>query len=317
MCAFKRGLSQEFVELLNDAYKQGGWWKKIADDEELFIGIRNEYLNVYFKGNSLLALSHDNGKLVGKTHYKYLLHPDKEPLSVDIENGQVSKSSLDATNRFVNKLDEINLLKRASTPYAGLEKKGIHEIIKANPNIVDVEIAITKESMEKELISEDDESQKSNKTAPRIDFAAFQQRKDKKIELVFFEAKHILNRESLRANNTPKVITQLEKYEKLIEKHYDQIKESYLQIVKYILEIKGKFISNEKRKLLRHIADNETKIDVCRKPHLVIFGFDGDQKNEKSIWNQHKKKLEEHLGKGRVLAKGDPKDFQTGIKFYP
>ena len=54
--SFNRGLKDEFVEALNREYeKDGGWWKKIVDDPELFIGIREDYLNIYFHGSSLLS----------------------------------------------------------------------------------------------------------------------------------------------------------------------------------------------------------------------------------------------------------------------
>ena len=54
-CKFKRGLDQIFVDRLNKEYNKDGWWKKIADHPKLTIAIRNNDLNVYYHGNSILS----------------------------------------------------------------------------------------------------------------------------------------------------------------------------------------------------------------------------------------------------------------------
>ena len=74
MYEFKRGIENPvFVKALKNDYAQGGLWKEIIDDQDLFIGIRNEYINVYFKGNSLLEICFESGCLKAYTHFKYLL----------------------------------------------------------------------------------------------------------------------------------------------------------------------------------------------------------------------------------------------------
>lgn len=75
---FKRGLSCEFVDELNELYNKpnGSWWGRIVDEPNLFIGFRDEYLNVYYHGNNVLKLEYVRGarkeKLKGSTHKKYL-----------------------------------------------------------------------------------------------------------------------------------------------------------------------------------------------------------------------------------------------------
>ena len=54
--AFNRGLCDAFVEVLNNEYGKGGWWRNLVDDKETFLAIRENYLNVYYRGNSLLKL---------------------------------------------------------------------------------------------------------------------------------------------------------------------------------------------------------------------------------------------------------------------
>ncbi len=55
---FRHGLNEPFIDTLNREYEKSGWWKRIVDDEHLFIGIRNHCLNVYFNGGSILELKH-------------------------------------------------------------------------------------------------------------------------------------------------------------------------------------------------------------------------------------------------------------------
>jgi len=57
--AFTRHLGDPFVDALNDCYqREGSWWRRIADDPDVFIAIRDGYLNVYVSGGSLLRVSH-------------------------------------------------------------------------------------------------------------------------------------------------------------------------------------------------------------------------------------------------------------------
>ena len=56
MSNFERGLDKAFVDALNEAYEKGGWWQRFVDDEEIFIAIRKNSLNAYYRGCSLLKL---------------------------------------------------------------------------------------------------------------------------------------------------------------------------------------------------------------------------------------------------------------------
>src|SRR3546814_8582238 len=77
MFEFKRGINEAFIKRLNAEYELGGWWAAIADDSSLFVAIRDNYISVYSGGNSLLELRLVNDELIGRTHYKYLLKPDR------------------------------------------------------------------------------------------------------------------------------------------------------------------------------------------------------------------------------------------------
>ena len=47
MFNFSHVIGVPFVDRLNREYSLDGWWKAIADDRELFVAIRDGYLNVY------------------------------------------------------------------------------------------------------------------------------------------------------------------------------------------------------------------------------------------------------------------------------
>ena len=73
---FSRGLQVEFVEALNELYDQpGSWWRRLVDDQGLFLAVRDNYVNVYWLGCSLLRLKPQEGGVFGEVHYKYLLRP--------------------------------------------------------------------------------------------------------------------------------------------------------------------------------------------------------------------------------------------------
>lgn len=307
MNSFKRGISnQDFITALKEEYNTGGWWQGIVDDKELFIAIRNEYINVYYKGNSLLKLSFVNGEFLAETHYKYLIRPNVKPFLIKtsanmafIPNG--TKGVLD--NYLIHNLSEIKSIKTASASYSGTEKEGIQKIILSNDNIVDLEIALTQEAEEDEMNPE----QGRKSSAKRIDFAALQ-KKDSYYELIFFEAKDFSNKD-LRAKGSavPEVIQQINNYEKLLNQYQEDITYSYKQICQNLYDILPNSLHSQ---AIVDIA-NDTSVKVNVEPRLVVFGFDEDQRKG-SIWSPHKEKLVESLGE-KFLAKGDPKDFINGI----
>ena len=48
----------QFVEALNELYDQpDSWWRRLVDDRSLFLAVRDNYVNVYWLGCSLLRLN--------------------------------------------------------------------------------------------------------------------------------------------------------------------------------------------------------------------------------------------------------------------
>lgn len=294
MSQFKKGISQSFVDRLNAEYKAGGWWKSIADDRDLFIAIRKDYLNVYLNGNSLLKLWQEGDQLVGETHYKYLLTPETARPYVKVVGG---KAAIDeAAALFNGDLSDLAALKRAANVYSGDEKKGVHQIVMSNPNVIDVEIAFGAENEKTGSI-----------TANRIDFAALRQGQTGP-EVVFYEAKQFSNKELRAATENVPVLEQLRRYGSFLSNEQAALIESYRTVCGNLSALLG---VNNRYSAMSAAMSNTAQLAIRPDVRLVIFGFDADQKDGAN-WSGHRGKLEAVLG-DRLLLKGDANKFTNGI----
>ena len=301
---FWHGLKDDFVAALNQAYRDGGWWRNLVEathkDGDLFIAIRDNYLNAYWRGASLMKVGYRAGELKGEVHYKYLLHPSFGSPYLNVgPDGRVDLPESQAL--LMSDISDIAALKAAATPYTGGEKQGVHDIIKCNAGVIDTEITLG------------GRDQDDNVTAPRLDFAVLQDRDDV-ARLVFFEAKQFSNKE-IRANGaqTPKVAEQIDTYATLLTQHREVLEESYRRVFENFLALKGLAGSHTVRdELMRAVLDGRKRLEIDTQPRLVIFGFDQDQKLGR-VWKPHRDKLEELLGAQNVLLKGKSGDFRRGI----
>jgi len=290
---FNRGLDDEFVDHLNALYDNGeSWWKDLMDDGSVFLAIRDNYLNFYYRGCSLLELAwqRKNRMAVGKIHYKYLLKPSMKPEYISVINGKL-KFRIETDNLFPNRICVVDL-KKSVKRYAEEEKSGVHDIImdKKNYNVVDVEIALSDGS-----------------SAKRIDIATLRQTEDGPV-LKFFEAKHFKNKE-LRAQKdaVPAVVNQLTEYEELLDTHKEDINDSYSRVWSILSKLHGFKERNENRfSQLESVKRNWKPLSVDTKPKLVVFGFDEDQRDG-NVWKMHRRKLKKELGKDRLIFRGQAK----------
>ena len=296
---FDRGISNEkFV----DALKKWPRWKDIISDKDLFVGIRKEYINIYYQGCSLFKISYKEPQLILETHYKYLVHPNvKKPLvSWEGEHPAV-KDRVDEILIHEFKLD---LLKKSSSSYAEAEKVGVHNILKSNGNVVDVEVALSPKSDDE--IEDEDQNIKGKRVADRIDFAAIQ-RKDGEARIVFFEAKRFNNGELRSQIFKPAVIEQVKRYEAFIKEYRENIEESYRKVCNNLFELAPERIDD----LVKEVAGGSMQLAVDPDVRLVIFDYTAAQDDGKD-WKKHKEILEEHF-KSRLLMKGKPRGFTQGI----
>ena len=287
---FNRGIDCKFVAALNKEYANESWWKKLILDKSLFLGIRDSHVHLYFKGGRILELKNTANGLIGKTHFKYLINSTRNNSSQDyvkFKNGDFDKVRLDNSYRDVNA--DLERIKRAANTYQGDEKKGVHEIIMDNMNVIDTEIELPGERR-------------------RIDFAAVQ-KINGRMTLVFFEAKTYSNDE-IRSQGRPEVLSQIEAYEDIICRRKSEIEGAYRQVADNICAIHG--WSGRRSDIFRDVVTNGLLVDP--KVRLVIFGFDGAQKKEADQANGVFAKLREYLGENLVLTKGNTDGFVKGIR---
>ena len=291
--AFKRGLSPDFVDHLNGLYSTGGWWRNLVDDKELFLAIRDDYINFYFRGCSVLKLAWSRRKraLTGEIHYKYLLKPSIKG-SKYIKFGKCGiELPPQLRSWFLDGLDDVNELKRAMKRYADAEKSGVHNVVMKdkNPNVLDLEIAINK-----------------GKSAPRIDLAALHDDTDRPgtVRLVFYEAKHFKNEELRSSTSEIPVVDQMSGYSRLLNEYRGALLASYRQVCCNLYGLQGVSRRNGRRhRILRDIATKSKELEIDDQPRLIVFGFDKDQREGKN-WKPHAEKLRNALGKSRTLFAG-------------
>ncbi|MCY3837521.1 MAG: hypothetical protein OXH09_02525 [Gammaproteobacteria bacterium] len=301
MNSFNRGLDSTFVAAFNEEYDGSGWLRGLVDDKDIFLAVRQNYVNFYHLGSSLLKLECLNGALVGQIHYKYLLRPDADNPYIKTLNGRPDLPN-DAKELFLLGFEDVKALKTAARPYAGPEKTGVHNIVRDNPNILDVEIAFGTGGA--------DEARAS---APRVDFAAIRCANER-ATVVLYEAKHFDNRQALRSEqgNVPKVVEQIEAYSDLLETYREEVITSYRCVCCNLLALRGLAERHpERQAMLKKIADGSRKLKLDPHPRLVVFGFDADQRSGDN-WRPHRDRLRKLLN-GRLLLKGHSEKFVRGI----
>lgn len=296
---FKRSINPEIIDGINEAYAEGDrhWLCQYLKDPELFLAVCDNSINFYYRGNSMLKLSFNGNGLNGEVHYKYLLRPflktegsnDKPYVSF---NEKVELPSIDPKEK-----GAVKWIKAASSLYAGQEKEGVHKILQANENIVDVEIAFSK----------NDENNGANGSS-RIDFCALRDN-GSGVELCFYEAKHYSYTGVLRASNEnePKVVKQLKRYRKTIVIHRDKIHSAYKEAFGQMLQFEKEHPATKSLERAR-----DEGFSVSEDVRLVVYGFDDAQK--KWFENKHLDNLINHdISKDLILMKGASKGFKSGI----
>nr|WP_287410684.1 hypothetical protein [Pseudodesulfovibrio sp.] len=140
------------------------------DDNRLFMAVRNDKINAYHHGCSLVEISPKPHKdmLECVTASKYLTRSGQ----VKSVNGQFELGSLEMHTDLKNMESRTSVL-ATMQKFAGSEKEGITPLLKTNPNVVDVEVAFPGEKT-------------------RIDLLLAMQTGSEH-ELVFFEAKTIFD----------------------------------------------------------------------------------------------------------------------------
>lgn len=227
--------------------KSSLWSNKIEQDcknQNVFLAIRDNRLDLYHNGGKLFCYD----SFGFKTHLKYA--------SVITASGKdyLTESELSSYKLASNFEKNYQRIKENCSNYSGIEAVGVSDLYHkhsylSNSNVIVLDIEISFESQNEE------------KHQDRIDILLFN--KESKT-LQFVEAKHFSNNE-IWSRTTPKVISQIKRYESQLAKRKNGILSEYIEYIKIINGIFNIALPEP-----AEIDDNVT---------LLIFGFDNDQKN--------------------------------------
>lgn len=274
------------------------WWRDVLSQDDLFIAVRRNSLNVYYRGASIFKVDWNGGRIIPSTHASYLVR--QAQTYVPLIDGRFQQPATALTWELYEGGETLRQMMRAATLFAGAEKTGLHPLLVGDPAIIDAEIALTRTAPEEAVTQQQD----------RLD-AAVIRNTSAGPEVAFCEAKHFDNA-ALRASgdNLPAVVGQIEDYEKALMKYAPSLAEGYVEVAKALVRInamKGVVRNGDAPALhqaIRQIAENDVRPIIDTKPHLLIFGFDKAQRDD-FAWRKHLEKLESRLG-GRVRAIGNP-----------
>jgi len=305
MPKFKRYLSPELITALSklsQASANSNWWQDVVASKDLFLAIRGGYLNAYAQGQSIFKIGSSSssgvdreGKPIVETHYKYLLKPRRQPEyvrfygdSFDVEPAELIQKQFAPTQTVKGLID-------SAKSYSGQEKRGVHEIARRNPSVVDLEIAFTKTG----------EDQKS--TAPRIDLAALH-RSGQSVVLRFYEVKLASDvRIRKKTDGKVEVVSQIKNYDEFLEANRGDVHEAYVDVCKTLMELKRGGSKIAVPTLAKEVADAPETLEIDTSVRLLVFGYDKDHTAEGSLFKERLAflKNDRQLG-ARVFESGKP-----------
>lgn len=230
--------------LMNSLKSESLWQNKLKADclkNEVYLALRNEYVDFYYKGGRLFQYD-KNGF---KTHIKYAA-------VIDYKDPYLSESELKTCNLASDFESSYERIKENCANYSGVEALGVSSILNKSNYLTENDIVV----LDIEVVFE---ALCTSKKTDRIDLLLFDKKTQK---LHFVEAKDLSNGE-IRSTTQPKVIKQIEKYEKQVFNNYVSILKCYKE---YILDLN-----------LFFGLSLPLPLEIDEKVKLLIFGFDSDQ----------------------------------------
>lgn len=317
----RRGLSPAFrdaLTALTDA-PDGSWWRDVLARRDLVLAVRDEYLNVYYRGAALFRVERRGEALVPVTHAKYLARRVQGETAL-LPDGRFALDPVRALWPGYAGPATLAEMMAAAAALAGPEKIGLHPLLLASPHVVDVEItlgggpvALSDTATDGALVAaeavagtaEDAPAAGSaavSASAPtasprpdRLDVATLEER-DGTVFVVFHEAKHFAN-PALRAapDRTPPVAEQIARYRQALAQQAEAIGQAYSEVCRALAAIdamRRRVIPDAValHPLIAQVAAEGLVPVVDPEPRLVVFGFDADQRDG-AVWSEHRARL--------------------------
>jgi hypothetical protein len=295
---FKRRLDKNFIQQLERLATSPGWFADVLADRDLILGVRDNYLNVYWHGQSLFKIEPGRSDPKVSTHPKYLVNP-KLSKAVKLKGRDFDVAGHEALIAHYDGPETLKMMKKAADLYCGDEKKGVHNLIRAN-TVIDTEVAFNNTNREDE----------EERLLPRMDMACLEEGKDG-IRLCFWEAKLYRNGEIRAEKDTrPPVLTQVRQYRELVEKHRHEMIQSYRDVAKNLVAIAG-WAGRKPGDLIEKLADGTMSLAIGDPPAvgLVIYDFGGAEKNS-ARFKKEMAKLKEGEPSMPIRCIGAPKGFK-------
>ncbi len=273
MKAYNHKLTGNMIKKMNDLYEdENSWWHKIVEDDEVFIRIRKNELRVMIHGGLLLLVTMKAGKIVCKINEEYLfLKSDRDPYIVLEESGRTAKY-VKGLEEFVRHYSKI---KRRIKSLIGKERQVSHALSLNIKQMVDREVGLV--------------DKPESKNVKFVDLAAVSDAG----MLVFYEVKLFDNNE-IRSLKTPRVVKQIQIYERLIKANQDKIIKAYNDQFQVISQLKGSFF--KKRLPAPKVSYVHPRV------RLIITDYDDAQR--KWFLPQIRSQLEESLKTSDIITVG-------------
>jgi hypothetical protein len=298
-----RSLSEPFLAALEAlaAASHGAWWSDVLADPDLLLAVRDRSLNVYYRGASLFRITPAREGVAAETHVKYLVR-QRQALARLAPDGGFSLDPAEAVWTRYAGASTLAEMKRAAAALAGLEKTGVHTLVQASPNVVDLEITLTGASgdapveldgteADAALLAPATDGAPSPMRRDRLDVASLEERGvSGEAWLVFHEAKLAAN-PALRSTSTPAIVGQVARYRGALKQEAERLAAGYPALCRDLVRLdalrrtvrmaRGLDVAAlpPRDALVAEVASGARRLRVDPEPRLVLFGFDADQRD--------------------------------------
>jgi hypothetical protein len=317
-----QGVSEAFLDALDALAQRPSWWRDVLLNDDVFIAVRSNSLNVYHRGASIFRIDDGGaGRIVPWTHTKYLirqqqvlarLHDDDR-----FEPADIGWSTYESPTTLKHMI-------RSAADLAGAEKSGLHPLILSSKKVIDVEVSLLRANDSSlDITQTPDESEASlgadstDRSQDRLDIVTVEPRGDTPF-IVFHEAKHFSN-PALRANAEPRVLGQLKRYQATIKQHEAALKRRYVAVCQALVRLHQMCATVradspaakpvvELSPLVEVIAAGQVKPEIDSNPRLIVFGFDADQRDGR--WERDAERLREHQPSLKIKAIGNTRSVR-------
>lgn len=251
-------------------------------------------MNAYIEGQSILRVQFAGPNLRAEVHHKYI-KDNAEGQKYEVFDG-TAVDGITYTGK-VMLSQWVERARKYARPKAGSpaisEKQGVAIIANRNPHVIDVEMALP------------------GRVADRIDIVALE-RSGSAINIVFYEAK-LFNNGALRARNfQPKVVEQLNRYEKWLmeDNQEEKITRAYRETCRLLIELRMMQGAATVHDLVVDASKVGSNLKVDPKPRLIVFGYNEDHADP--YWKPHEEALSVRAGLGerRLIVEAKPENVR-------